>query len=172
MGPKSDLHSGRFGGTVANPVHALATILASLHDEQGRITVDGFYDGVDDIAEERRAEIAAVAFDDADYCDALGVSELHGEAGLTTLERLWERPTLEITGVSGGGKYSVIPHTATGHIVSRLVGRQDPEHIARHHRHVPSECRASTSRCGSTRRACRRTASMPAIPRSGLRRRH
>ena len=136
-GAKSDLHSGRFGGTVANPVHALSTILASLHDAQGRITVDGFYDGVDDIAEERRAEIAAVAFDDAEYRDALGVSELHGEAGLTTLERLWERPTLEITGVSGGGKYSVIPHTATGHIVSRLVGRQDPEHIvASIERHV------------------------------------
>jgi acetylornithine deacetylase/succinyl-diaminopimelate desuccinylase-like protein len=136
-GAKSDLHSGRFGGTVANPVHALSTILASLHDEQGRIAVDGYYDGVDDIDEARRAEIAAVAFDDADYCEALGVTELHGEAGLTTLERLWERPTLEITGVSGGGKYSVIPHTATGHIVSRLVGRQDPDHVvAAIERHV------------------------------------
>jgi acetylornithine deacetylase/succinyl-diaminopimelate desuccinylase-like protein len=136
-GAKSDLHSGRFGGTVANPVHALSTILASLHDEQGRIAVDGYYDGVDDIDDERRAEIAAVPFDDAEYCAALGVSELHGEAGLTTLERLWERPTLEITGVTGGGKYSVIPHTATGHIASRLVGRQDPDHVlAAIERHV------------------------------------
>ncbi len=136
-GAKSDLHSGRFGGTVANPVHALSTILASLHDEQGRIAVDGYYEGVDDITDDRRAEIAAVDFDDADYCAALGVSELHGEAGLTTLERLWERPTLEITGVTGGGKYSVIPHTATGHIVARLVGRQDPDAIvAAIERHV------------------------------------
>ncbi|MDQ1597300.1 MAG: hypothetical protein QOI70_724 [Microbacteriaceae bacterium] len=128
-GANSDLHSGRFGGTVANPVHALSTILASLHDDNGGVAVDGFYDGVDDIDDVRRAQIAAVPFDDAEYMASLGVSELFGEKGLSTLERLWERPTLEITGVTGGGKYSVIPHVATGHIAARLVGRQDPEGV-------------------------------------------
>lgn len=128
-GAASDLHSGRFGGTVANPVHALSTILASLHDQHGRVAVEGFYDGVDDLGSLRKAQIAAVPFDDAEYRAALGVSELFGEAGLTTLERLWERPTLEITGVASGGKYSVIPHVATGHIAARLVGAQDPESV-------------------------------------------
>ncbi len=128
-GAKSDLHSGRFGGTVANPVHALSTILASLHDERGRVAVDGFYDGVSDIDDLRREEIAAVPFDDAVYRESLGVADLFGEEGLTTLERLWERPTLEITGVTGGGKYSVIPHVAVGHIAARLVGEQDPDAV-------------------------------------------
>jgi acetylornithine deacetylase/succinyl-diaminopimelate desuccinylase-like protein len=118
-GASSDLHSGRFGGTVANPVHARSTILAA----------QGFYDGVVAPDGIRRAEIAAVPFDDAEYRKILGVSALSGEAGFTTLERLWERPTLEITGVVAGGKYSVIPHVATGHIVSRLVGTQDPERV-------------------------------------------
>jgi acetylornithine deacetylase/succinyl-diaminopimelate desuccinylase-like protein len=129
-GASSDLHSGRFGGTVANPIHALSAILASLHHKDGRIAVDGFYDGVDPLSDLRRAEIGAVPFDDAAYREQLGVTEAFGEGGFSTLERLWERPTLEITGVSGGGKYSVIPHVATGHIASRLVGRQDPDRVA------------------------------------------
>jgi acetylornithine deacetylase/succinyl-diaminopimelate desuccinylase-like protein len=129
-GADADLHSGRFGGTVANPVHALSTILASLHDGRGTVAVDGFYEGVDDLDDRRRAEIGAVAFDDEAYRESLGAPELFGEEGFTTLERLWERPTLEITGVTAGGKYSVIPHVATGHIASRLVGRQDPDRVA------------------------------------------
>jgi acetylornithine deacetylase/succinyl-diaminopimelate desuccinylase-like protein len=128
-GANSDLHSGRFGGTVANPVRALSAILASLHDESGAVAAQGFYAGVADLDSTRRAEIAAVPFDDAEYRKSLSVSALSGEAGFTTLERLWERPTLEITGVIGGGKYSVIPHVATGHIVCRLVGTQDPERV-------------------------------------------
>ncbi|MFC4242232.1 M20/M25/M40 family metallo-hydrolase [Gryllotalpicola reticulitermitis] len=128
-GASVDLHSGRFGGTVANPVHALATILASLHDETGRVAVRGFYAGVPELSDDRRAEIAAVPFDDDDYRVALGVPQLFGEAGFSTLERLWERPTLEITGVSSGGKYSVIPHTAVAHLSCRLVGTQDPTHV-------------------------------------------
>jgi acetylornithine deacetylase/succinyl-diaminopimelate desuccinylase-like protein len=139
----SDLHSGRYGGTVANPVHALATILSRLHHEDGRVAVEGFYDGVADLDAERRAEIAAVPFDDQQYRDELGVPALFGEAGFTTLERLWERPTLEITGVTSGGKYSVIPHTATAHVSCRLVGRQDPDNvlaaIERHVEAVPVE---------------------------------
>lgn len=129
-GADRDLHSGRFGGTVANPVHALSSILASLHDKHGSVSVDGFYDGVEELTSERRAEIGKVSFDDALYRKSLGVGRLFGEDGFSTLERLWERPTLEITGVSGGGKYSVIPHSATGHVVCRLVGHQHPDRVA------------------------------------------
>ena len=136
-GAAGDLHSGRYGGTVANPVHALATILNSLHSADGRVAVADFYDGVAELGAERRAEIAAVPLDDDRFRDDLGAPELFGEAGFTTLERLWERPTLEITGVTSGGKYSVIPHTATAHISCRLVGSQDPDRVlAAIERHV------------------------------------
>lgn len=128
-GAENDLHSGRFGGTVANPVHALATILASLHSADGAVAVPGFYTGVGELSDLRRAEIGAVDFDDAEYRTRLGVEQLAGEAGFTTLERLWERPTLEITGVEGGGKYSIIPHIATGYLCCRLVGDQNPDAV-------------------------------------------
>jgi acetylornithine deacetylase/succinyl-diaminopimelate desuccinylase-like protein len=128
-GAREDLHSGRFGGTVANPLHALSTILAGLHDESGVVAVDGFYDGVAELTEQRRAQLKAVAFDDEEYRASVGVPALAGEAGYTTLERLWERPTLEINGIAGGGKYSVIPHVATGHISCRLVGTQQPDAV-------------------------------------------
>ncbi len=129
-GPSGDLHSGRFGGTVANPVHALSTILASLHEASGRVAVEGFYDGVAELSAERRAEIKAVSFDDEEYLQSIGAPDLFGEVGFSTLERLWERPTLEINGVESGGKYTVIPHIATGHVSCRLVGTQDPERVS------------------------------------------
>jgi acetylornithine deacetylase/succinyl-diaminopimelate desuccinylase-like protein len=125
-GAESDLHSGRYGGTVANPLHALAEVLASLHDRDGRVAVPGFYDGIQPLSAARRAEIAGVPFDEAAYLGGLGLGESHGEPSYSTLERLWERPTLEINGVSGGGKYTVIPHVATAHLSCRLVPGQDP----------------------------------------------
>jgi len=128
-GAQSDLHSGRYGGTVANPLHALAEVLASLHDADGRVAVPGFYDGIPALTAARRAEIADVPFDEAGYLRGLGLDEPHGEPGYSTLERLWERPTLEINGVSGGGKYTVIPHVATAHLSSRLVPGQDPDAV-------------------------------------------
>ncbi|MCU1664004.1 MAG: putative peptidase, partial [Pseudonocardia sp.] len=128
-GPAGDLHSGRFGGTVHNPTHALSKILASLHGDDGRVAVPGFYDGADDVSAERRAEIDTVRFDEEEYRHTVGVPGLFGEAGYTTLQRLWERPTLEINGLEAGGKYTVIPHIATGHISCRLVGTQDPDRV-------------------------------------------
>jgi acetylornithine deacetylase/succinyl-diaminopimelate desuccinylase-like protein len=128
-GAGSDLHSGRYGGTVANPLHALAGILASLHRPDGTVAVDGFYDGIPPLSAERRRELAAIPFDEADYLAALGLGQGHGEPGYTTLERLWERPTLEINGVRGGGKYTVIPHLAIGHVSCRLVPGQDPDRV-------------------------------------------
>lgn len=130
-GANRDLHSGRYGGTVANPIHALSAILASLHDVSGTITVDGFMDGVAPVSRDRLAEIAAVPFDDDDYRRDLGLRELHGEPGMSTLTRLWTQPTLEINGITGGGSYTVIPHLASAHITCRLVPGQRPDAIAR-----------------------------------------
>lgn len=128
-GASTDLHSGRYGGTIANPLHALSQILASMHDASGRVAVAGFYDDVPPLAEARRREIGRVRFDDDEYLSALGLSAAHGEAGYTTLERLWERPTLDINGVEGGGKYTVIPRQAVGHVSCRLVPGQRPDAI-------------------------------------------
>jgi len=128
-GADTDLHSGRYGGTVANPLHVLSEILASLHTRDGTVAVAGFYDGIPELTQARRREIAAVAFDDAEYLRQLGLTGAHGERGFTTLERLWERPTLEVNGVAGGGKYTVIPHVAVGHVSARLVPGQDPDQV-------------------------------------------
>ncbi len=128
-GAATDLHSGRYGGTVANPLHVLSAILASLHDPDGRVAVAGFYDGIPELTPARRAEIGAISFGEKDYLARLGLSQAYGEPGYTTLERLWERPTLEVNGVRGGGKYTVIPHLATGHVSGLLVPGQDPRRV-------------------------------------------
>jgi acetylornithine deacetylase/succinyl-diaminopimelate desuccinylase-like protein len=128
-GANRDLHSGRYGGTVQNPVHVLAQLLASLHSHGGRVAVRGFYDAVPELSAGQRAEIAAVPFDDAAYAAELGVPGLHGEPGYSTLERLWMRPTLEINGITGGGPYTVIPHVASAHVTCRLVPGQRPADV-------------------------------------------
>jgi acetylornithine deacetylase/succinyl-diaminopimelate desuccinylase-like protein len=128
-GADTDLHSGRYGGTVANPLHALSAIVASLHRPDGTVAVDGFYDGIPELTAERRREVAAIDFDEAEYLSALGLAEAHGEAGYSTLERLWERPTLEVNGMAGGGKYTVIPHVGVAHVSCRLVPGQDPDRV-------------------------------------------
>jgi acetylornithine deacetylase/succinyl-diaminopimelate desuccinylase-like protein len=128
-GASTDLHSGRYGGAVVNPLHALSEILASLHHPDGTVAVRGFYDGIPELSAERRRQIAAVPFDEGEYLRDLGLGEAHGEAGFTTIERLWERPTLEINGVRGGGKYTVIPHVAVAHVSCRLVPGQDPDAV-------------------------------------------
>ncbi len=128
-GATVDLHSGRYGGTVANPIHALAEIVAGLHTPEGKVAVAGFYDGVPALGDERRREIGAVPFRDEDFLGPFGVDEPHGEPGYSTLERLWERPTLEVNGIGSGGKYTVIPHVATAHVSCRLVPGQRPDDV-------------------------------------------
>lgn len=134
VGPTVDLHSGIYGGTVQNPIHALAAILAGLHDEEGRITVPGFYDHVQPVGEDDRAKIAAVPFDADEYKERLGISALFGETGYNTHERAWARPTLEINGVWGGftgaGMKTVLPSEAHAKITCRLVPDQQPAQIA------------------------------------------
>ena len=128
-----DLHSGRYGGTVANAAHALAHLVASFHDETGRVAVSGFYDGVRAPTEAEREAMAAISFDEADYLAAVGASAALGEPGYTTLERQWLRPTLEVNGLGSGyqgpGIKTVIPHTAGAKISCRLVPDQTPARI-------------------------------------------
>jgi acetylornithine deacetylase/succinyl-diaminopimelate desuccinylase-like protein len=128
-GARDDLHSGRYGGTVANPVHVLSTILASLHNPDGSVAVPGFYDGVTPLSGHRRGQLDAVPFDDDLFAAQLGVPETYGEQGYSTLQRLWDRPTLEVNGVTGGGRYTVIPHIARAFVSCRLVGDQDPQRV-------------------------------------------
>ncbi|MDX6477220.1 MAG: hypothetical protein QOH95_2731, partial [Gaiellaceae bacterium] len=130
-GPSSDLHSGRHGGAVQNPNHALAAIVASLHRDDGAVAVPGFYDGV------AAVELEQIPFDEESYRREIGVSELHGEPGYTALERLWTRPTLEVNELRGGGAFTVIPREARAHITCRLVPDQDPARVlAAIERHV------------------------------------
>ena len=131
---KKDLHSGRHGGAVANPLHAMAEVIASLHDAHGKVAVRGFYDRVTELSSEERADIAALPFDDAAYLEQVGAPETFGESGYTTLERQWTRPTLDVNGIWGGyqgpGSKTVIPSEAHAKITCRLVPDQDPDEIA------------------------------------------
>jgi acetylornithine deacetylase/succinyl-diaminopimelate desuccinylase-like protein len=128
-GPNADLHSGRYGGAVQNPLHALAQILAGLHEPDGTVAVAGFYDDVVPLSGSEREALARVPFDDEAYRVEVGVPALHGEPGFTTLERLWTRPTLEVNSVEGGGRFTVIPRRARAHVTCRLVPDQEPAAI-------------------------------------------
>jgi acetylornithine deacetylase/succinyl-diaminopimelate desuccinylase-like protein len=134
QGPDHDLHSGTYGGTILNPLQALIQILDSMHDTDGRITVDGFYDDVRRLSDEERAQMARVPFAEAEYLRETGATSLFGEPGFTTYERAWARPTLEINGLYGGfqgeGSKTVLPSTAHAKISCRLVADQDPSKIA------------------------------------------
>jgi acetylornithine deacetylase/succinyl-diaminopimelate desuccinylase-like protein len=128
-GPNIDLHSGIFGGAVANPANVLARMIASLTDEDGRITIPGFYDDVVGIARQERDEMAKAPYDEAAYKKHLDVEDLFGEAGYTTKERTGIRPTLDVNGIWGGytaeGTKTVLPSKASAKISMRLVPNQD-----------------------------------------------
>ncbi|MEZ5291277.1 MAG: dipeptidase [Vicinamibacterales bacterium] len=151
-GAAKDLHSGRHGGGVANPLHGLAALISSLHDADGRVAVSGFYDEVRELSPGDRADIAALPYDEEAYCRQIGAAALVGEPGYSTLERQWTRPTLEINGMWGGyqgpGQKTVIPGEAHAKITCRLVPDQDPaailSRVARHlESHVPPGTRLS-----------------------------
>jgi acetylornithine deacetylase/succinyl-diaminopimelate desuccinylase-like protein len=144
-GANRDLHSGTFGGAVANPLNALATILASLNGEDGRIRIAGFYDDVRPLADWERAEFAKLPFSEAEFQADLGVRSLEGEAGYTTLERKWARPTCDVNGLFGGyagpGPKTVLPCKAGAKLSFRLVPDQDPRTVERQFRdHVAAVC--------------------------------
>jgi acetylornithine deacetylase/succinyl-diaminopimelate desuccinylase-like protein len=133
-GPNRDLHSGTFGGAVANPINILAEMITKLMDKNGRITIPGFYDDVLKVTKKERENIKALKFSQQQYAKALGVKELKGEKNYSTLERTWIRPTLDCNGIIGGftgkGAKTVLPSKAAAKISMRLVPDQDPEKIA------------------------------------------
>jgi len=132
-GPNRDLHSGLYGGAVANPVNILAKMIARLTDENNRITIPGFYDKVKELPPEERAEMAKTPFDLEQYKKELGIEDVYGEAGYTTLERQSIRPSLDVNGIWGGytgeGAKTIIPSKAYAKISMRLVPDQDPDEI-------------------------------------------
>lgn len=141
----TDLHSGSFGGGVPNALHAMVSLLSSFHDEQGKVTVEGFYEGTPEMTPELRAEFAKLQHDDDKLAQSLELSSLYGEEGFNFVERIGARPTLELNGVYGGfqgeGSKTVIPKEAHAKITCRLVGKQDPQDILnkieRHvHQHI------------------------------------
>lgn len=134
-GPNRDLHSGVYGGAVGNPATILAKMIASLHDENNRVAIPGFYDKVVDLTEDERKALNSAPYNEAEYKKDLGVDELWGEKGYTTLERTGTRPTLEVNGIWGGyigeGAKTVLPSKAHAKISMRLVPNQGSEEITK-----------------------------------------
>ena len=132
-GTKSDLHSGSFGGAVANPAMVLAQILAQMKDRSGRVRIAGFYDDVRDLSEAERSEWKKLPFNETKYRKELGAPKLFGETGYSTLERVWARPTFEVNGLlsgfTGDGAKTVLPATAMAKVSMRLVPDQDPKKV-------------------------------------------
>lgn len=134
-GPDHDLHSGAFGGAVLNPAIALCDLIAGMHDDQARVTLPGFYDKVRPIDQEEKADLTRFPIGDDFYLNATGVSELYGEDGFSTIERLGARPTLDVNGLYSGfigeGSKTVLPSWAMAKISTRLVPDQQPEDVYR-----------------------------------------
>ena len=144
-----DLHSGSFGGLAANPIQVLVNALATVKDATGRVTLPGFYDGVPELTEELRADWQALGFDAGEFLSRVGLKHPIGEQGRTALEMVWNRPTFEINGITGGytgeGFKTVLPAEARAKVSFRLTGTQDPEKILRaFHAHIraaiPGDC--------------------------------
>ena len=132
-GPDRDVHSGGFGGTIANPVNVLCAMVGQLHDKNGKIAIPGFYRDVKPVSQWQRRQFKKLPFNEAAYKKSLRVPALHGEKGYTTMERCWARPTLDINGITGGyqgeGAKTIIPAMASCKITMRLVPDMDPKDI-------------------------------------------
>jgi acetylornithine deacetylase/succinyl-diaminopimelate desuccinylase-like protein len=154
-----DLHSGGYGGAAQNPIRALAKVLAKLHDDTGRVVLDGFYDGVDELPPDIKAQWDALPFDGAEFLGEVGLKTPAGEKGRSVLEMIWSRPTLEFNGICGGytgdGFKTVLPAKAIAKISCRLVGRQDPDKIRDTFRafvraNLPADCVVAFDSSGSS----------------------
>ncbi|WP_299041351.1 M20/M25/M40 family metallo-hydrolase [uncultured Tateyamaria sp.] len=147
--PDKDLHSGMYGGVSMNPIRVLTRILAALHDDQGRVTVPGFYDGVPELPDDIRSQWQGLAFDHAKFLGDVGLSEPAGEQDRTPIEMIWSRPTCDVNGIWGGytgaGFKTVLPSKAHAKVSFRLVGDQDPHTIRENFRQMvrdalPADC--------------------------------
>lgn len=150
-GPDKDLHSGMYGGAAMNPARVLSRILADLHDETGRITLDGFYDGVPELSNAQMSQWQGLGFNAEGFLGDVGLSIPAGERGRSVLEMLWSRPTCEINGMTAGytgaGFKTVLPAEARAKVSFRLVGTQDPDAVlaafrAHFEARLPEDCRA------------------------------
>ncbi|MEE9319927.1 MAG: M20/M25/M40 family metallo-hydrolase [Granulosicoccus sp.] len=148
-GPSIDLHSGMYGGPAINPIRVLTRILAELHDDNGRVTLAGFYDGVDELPVALKTQWQQLNHNDEEFLNNVGLSVPAGEPGFSVLEQIWARPSCDINGIIGGytdeGFKTVLPSQATAKISFRLVGRQDPEQVSaalRMHiaQRLPADC--------------------------------
>jgi len=148
-GPSKDLHSGMYGGPAINPARVLTKIIAALHDDQGRITVPGFYDGVPELPPEIAAQWEGLNFDQEGFLGQVDLSDLAGEQGRSALEMVWSRPTCEVNGIwsgyTGAGFKTVLPSQAHAKISFRLVGQQEPHVIRKNFRAMvgallPADC--------------------------------
>ncbi|MGF1454662.1 MAG: M20/M25/M40 family metallo-hydrolase [Alphaproteobacteria bacterium] len=150
-GPSRDLHSGFFGGAARNPIHVLSRIIGDLHGADGRIQIPGFYDGVEDLPSELKAQWDGLGRTDADMLSDIGLNVCAGEAGRSALEMTWARPACDVNGIWGGytaeGSKTVIPAEASAKVSFRLVGQQDPQAIRQAFRafveaRLPADCEA------------------------------
>lgn len=148
-GPNKDLHSGMYGGLAMNPARVLAKVIAALHDDNGAVTVPGFYDGVPELSNELAASWDDLKFDEKAFLGEVGLSEPAGERGRRPLEMIWSRPTCEVNGMisgyTGDGFKTVLPSVASAKISFRLVGTQDPHTIRENFRKmvremIPADC--------------------------------
>lgn len=132
-GPDQDIHSGSFGGAVPNPATEVARLVAALHDEHARVAIPGFYEGIVELTDAERALFAELPFDEERWLRTAKSHGAHGEAGYTTLERIWARPTAEVNGIGGGyqgaGSKTIIPSSALVKLSFRLVAGQDPDRL-------------------------------------------
>jgi len=133
QGAKGDVHSGTYGGTFMNPIHAVVRLIESMHSPDGKVSVEGFYEDVRSLSDLERSHIRAIPYNELEYKKELGVDALFGEPGYSTYERAWTRPTLEVNGIWGGyqgdGNKTVIPSKAHAKVSCRLVPDQDPDKI-------------------------------------------
>lgn len=172
-GPDIDLHSGSFGGAVPNPATVLARIFGTLHDDQGHVTLDGFYDRVVPLSDRERELIERLPFDESEWLSAVAKSRAAvGESGFTTYERLWARPTAEVHGMSAGytgaGQKTIVPTDASGKVSFRLVFDQRPAEVEvafRTHvlRHTPDGIEATIQFFGDGVKACLTPLDHPAL---------
>ncbi|GAA3219555.1 hypothetical protein GCM10020256_24710 [Streptomyces thermocoprophilus] len=159
-GPDQDIHSGSFGGAVPNPATVAARLVAALHDDHARVAIPGFYDGIVELTDRERALFAELPFDEESWLRTAKSYATHGEAGHTTLERIWARPTAEVNGIGGGyqgpGSKTIIPSSAMVKLSFRLVAGQEPDRISKAVRAwaeslVPAGIRSEIAFTGSTR---------------------
>ncbi len=153
-GPRIDLHSGSYGGPAINPIRALSKIIASLHDSKGKVTIPGFYDGVEPLPAATKKQWQALKFSDRKFLSEVGLSVPAGEKDKSVLEQIWARPTAEVNGIWGGytgaGAKTVLPSQAHAKLTFRLVGKQKPEKVLKAFRafvkkQLPKDCKVTFS---------------------------